>query len=401
MRKRIFGVVRVFVQLSIDYLISLIIFLLFIFLINEIQVQFIVWSLRSFINEITLYEKLSKRMFMRLILMHRQDILPEVATNVDVIAKNLKKSDDFARILRWIDEIINSFVIEPVTLDPTGVLQRLEHILDVRRSRLRNVARHIIPDAPEYVQRDLESALEAAAAIRYLWKITSHIYEIGYRTKNIYYLLQLKLLVPFLRELCLSYFDALKGFIEGVPIGDSVGALVALNFFGTEVDTDEELQVVFSSSEIYGRYVLAVKARGPGSEVGYPGRFLEKLLEKIGGGVNAIITVDAALRLESERSGRVDVGYGAAIGDPGPEKYRIESWSSKYKIPLFAIVIKENYVEALTPLNETLLQAVNKACDIVKKIIVEEVPEGGKVVILGIGNTVGVGNIPIPSESAE
>jgi len=95
------------------------------------------------------------------------------------------------------------------------------------------------------------------------------------------------------------------------------------------------------------------------------------------------------------------VGYGAAIGDPGPEKYRIESWSSKYKIPLFAIVIKENYVEALTPLNETLLQAVNKACDIVKKIIVEEVPEGGKVVILGIGNTVGVGNIPIPSESAE
>jgi len=333
--------------------------------------------------------------------MHRQDILPEVATNVDVIAKNLKKSDDFARILRWIDEIINSFVIAPVTLDPTGVLQRLEHILDVRRSRLRNVARHIIPDAPEYVQRDLESALEAAAAIRYLWKITSHIYEIGYRTKNIYYLLQLKLLVPFLRELCLSYFDALKGFIEGVPIGDSVGALVALNFFGTEVDTDEELQVVFSSSEIYGRYVLAVKARGPGSEVGYPGRFLEKLLEKIGGGVNAIITVDAALRLESERSGRVDVGYGAAIGDPGPEKYRIESWSSKYKIPLFAIVIKENYVEALTPLNETLLQAVNKACDIVKKIIVEEVPEGGKVVILGIGNTVGVGNIPIPSESAE
>jgi len=386
----------VFAQLSADYLISLIIFLLFIFLLNEIQVQFMIWSLRSFINEITLYEKLSKRMFMRLILIHRPDIISDVGSDIDSVARKLRESSDFDRILRWVDEIINSFVIDPVTLDPTGVLQRLEHILDVRRNRLRNMAKQIIPKAPEHVQKNLESALEAAAAIRYLWKITSHIYEVGYRTKNIYYLLQLKLLVPFLRELCLSYFDALKGFVEGIPIGDSVGALVALSFFGEEVDVDDELQVVFSSTEVDGRYVLAAKAKGPGSEVGYPGRFLEKLLEKIGGEVDAIITVDAALRLESEKSGRVDVGYGAAIGDPGPEKYRIESWSSKYKIPLFAVVIKENYVEALTPLNETLLQAVNRAYETVRRIIREEVPEGGKVVILGIGNTVGVGNAKIP-----
>jgi len=355
-----------------------------------------IWSLRSFINEITLYEKLSKRMFMRLILIHRPDIISDVGSDIDSVARKLRESSDFDRILRWVDEIINSFVIAPVTLDPTGVLQRLEHILDVRRNRLRNMAKQIIPKAPEHVQKNLESALEAAAAIRYLWKITSHIYEVGYRTKNIYYLFQLKLLVPFLRELCLSYFDALKGFVEGIPIGDSVGALVALSFFGEEVDVDDELQVVFSSTEVDGRYVLAAKAKGPGSEVGYPGRFLEKLLEKIEGEVDAIITVDAALRLESEKSGRVDVGYGAAIGDPGPEKYRIESWSSKYKIPLFAVVIKENYVEALTPLNETLLQAVNRAYETVRRIIREEVPEGGKVVILGIGNTVGVGNAKIP-----
>ena len=386
----------VFAQLSADYLISLIIFLLFIFLLNEIQVQFMIWSLRSFINEITLYEKLSKRMFMRLILIHRPDIISDVGSDIDSVARKLRESSDFDRIFRWVDEIINSFVIAPVTLDPTGVLQRLEHILDVRRNRLRNMAKQIIPKAPEHVQKNLESALEAAAAIRYLWKITSHIYEVGYRTKNIYYLFQLKLLVPFLRELCLSYFDALKGFVEGIPIGDSVGALVALSFFGEEVDVDDELQVVFSSTEVDGRYVLAAKAKGPGSEVGYPGRFLEKLLEKIEGEVDAIITVDAALRLESEKSGRVDVGYGAAIGDPGPEKYRIESWSSKYKIPLFAVVIKENYVEALTPLNETLLQAVNRAYETVRRIIREEVPEGGKVVILGIGNTVGVGNAKIP-----
>ncbi|MCR8453837.1 MAG: DUF1512 domain-containing protein [Crenarchaeota archaeon] len=383
-----------FIQINVDYMISLMIFLMLIFLLNEIQIQLIIWSLRSFISEITLYEKLSKRAFMRLILVHRWNI---TSRGIDEAAVNeIVKSEEFIKINKWIDEIINSFLIYPVTIDPTGILSRLEHILDVRRSRLRNIAQKIIPSAPERVQKNLESALEAAAAIRYLWKITSHIYEVGYRTKNIYYLLQLKLLVPFIRELCLSYFDALKGFVEGVPIGDSVGALVALHFFGDIVEVDEDLKIAYSSSEFEGRYVLAVKAKGPGSEVGYPGRFLEKILEKIGGDVNLIITVDAALRLESENTGKVDVGVGAAIGDPGPEKYRIESWASKYKIPLYAVVIKENYVEALTPLSETLLSAVYNACEVVKRIIIEEVPSEGKVIILGIGNTIGVGNIALP-----
>ncbi|MCR8433093.1 MAG: DUF1512 domain-containing protein [Crenarchaeota archaeon] len=383
-----------FIQISVDYMISLMIFLMLIFLLNEIQTQLIIWSLRSFISEITLYEKLSKRAFMRLILVHRWNI---TSKDIDEAAINeIVKSKEFIKVNKWIDEIINSFLIYPVTIDPTGILSRLEHILDVRRSRLRNIAQKIIPSAPERVQKNLESALEAAAAIRYLWKITSHIYEVGYRTKNIYYLLQLKLLVPFIRELCLSYFDALKGFVEGVPIGDSVGALVALHFFGDIVEVDEDLKIAYSSSEFEGRYVLAVKAKGPGSEVGYPGRFLQKILEKIGGDVNLIITVDAALRLESENTGKVDVGVGAAIGDPGPEKYRIESWTSKYKIPLYAVVIKENYVEALTPLSETLLSAVYNACEVVKRIIIEEVPSEGKVIILGIGNTIGVGNIALP-----
>lgn len=384
-------------QINIDYLISLLIFLLFILLLNEIQTQLIVWSLKSFISEITLYEKLSKRMFMRLILAHRWSTTLKGA-DINAVIDSIAKSDEFARIVRWIDEIINSFVIYPVTIDPTGILSRLEHILDVRRSRLRSIAQRIIPEAPEYAQRNLESALEAAAAIRYLWKITSHIYEVGYRTRNIYYLLQLKLLVPFIRELCLSYFDALKGFVEGVPIGDSVGPLVALHFFGDVVEIDDELKMAYSSSEFEGRYVLAVKAKGPGSEVGYPGRFLEKILGEIGGGVNLIITVDAALRLESESTGKVDVGAGAAIGDPGPEKYRIESLASRYKIPLYAVVIKENYVEALAPLSETLLNAARNACEVVKRIIIEEVPKEGKVIILGIGNTLGVGNNALPQK---
>ncbi|MEX0569488.1 MAG: DUF1512 family protein [Candidatus Njordarchaeota archaeon] len=383
-------------QIGLDYILSLIVFMLFIFFSNELQMYMIILSLNSFIDEIKIYEKLSNRMFAKLIFAHRQDLIEkyyEIGTKK--AARAIMESGEFKKIMEWIDEVVNSFLIDPVTLDPTEVLDRLEHIIDIRRRRMLFLAERILPSAPNFVIKNLESAMEAAAAIRYTRKISEHIFRIGKNTKNIYYLLQLKLFVPFLRELCLSFFDALKGFIEGAPIGDTVGALVAQKFFGDEVEEDSDLRVVFSSTEIDGRYVLAIKAKGPGSEVGQPGKFLEKIIQKIEGNVDAIITVDAALRLESEKVGKVDVGVGAAIGDPGPEKFRIEKWATKYRIPLYAVVIKENYIESLTPLRKSLLNAVNKAYETVKRIILEEVPEGGKVIILGIGNTVGAGNSPI------
>lgn len=383
-------------QIGLDYILSLIVLMLFIFFLNELQIYMIVISLRSFIEEITAYEKLSNRMFARLMLTYRKDLIEKYhQPSLERTAKMIMESNEFKKIMEWIDEVVNSFLIYPVTLDPTGILDRLEHIIDIRRRRMLFLTEKIVPSAPKFVIKNLESAMEAAAAIRFIRKVSEHIFRIGKNTKNIYYLLQLKLFVPFLRELCLSFFDALKGFIEGVPVGDTVGALVAQKFFGGEVEEDEDLRVVFSSSEIDGRYVLAVKAKGPGSEVGQPGKFLEKIIQKIEGNVDAIITVDAALRLESEKVGKVDVGVGAAIGDPGPEKFRIEKWATKYKIPLYAVVIKENYIEALTPLRKELLNAVDKAYRTVRRIILEEVPEGGKVIVLGIGNTVGVSNNPV------
>ncbi len=383
-------------QGGLDYILSLLVFILFIFFYNELQIWILTYSLKSFINEITVYEKLSRRLFLSLILANRKDLIDNIESeDPEVIARKIVLSEGFRRINRWIDEMINSFLIYPVTLDPTGILDRLEHLINIRRERFLKISSNILPDAPNYISKNLESALEAAAAIRYLWKISSHIYRVGKRTKNIYYLLQLRILMPFLRELCLSFFDAMRGFINGVPVGDSVGAMVAQRFFGSEVEVDDEDKIAYSSTEIDGRYILAVKAAGPGSEIGHPGRFLEKIIQKLNGDVDAIITVDAALRFESEEIGEVDVGVGAAIGDPGPEKFRIEKWTTKYRIPLFAVVIKENYIESLTPLRKELLDSIKRAYEIVKRLILEEVPEGGKAIILGIGNTIGVSNKPI------
>ncbi len=383
----------VYMAQSIDYVLSLLMFILFILLLNELQIFIIRHGIESFIDEATAYEKISKRIFTRLILAHREDLLSAIPRdNPTMAARNLLELNEFKKILRWIDEAMNSFMIYPVTLDPVGIIERLEHILDIRRRRMLAIADWILPRAPEHVRRNLESALEAAMAIRYLWKLTKHVYQVGLNTRNLYLLLQLRFMIPFIREILISLLDALKGFTEGVPLGDTVGALVAQRFFGDLVEVDKETRMAYSSIEIDGRYILAVKAAGPGSEIGYPGRFLERILQKVEGGVDAIITIDAALRFESEATGDVHVGVGAAIGDPGPEKFRIEKWATKYRIPICAVVIKENILETLTPLRKRLLESVEKAYNIVRRIIVEEVPEGGKVIILGIGNSIGSGN---------
>ncbi|MEX2689853.1 MAG: DUF1512 domain-containing protein [Candidatus Njordarchaeum guaymaensis] len=375
-----------------DWISWLLFFLLFLFM-TEIQVYMLIYNLSSFLDEVRVYDRLGRWYIVSLIMESRRDLIEKAqGKNAFEKAKSLRRNEEFLRIISWTEEILESFMISPVSLDPSGILKRLEHLLDVRRKRLRGISEKIIPNAPTRVKRDLESALEAAATIHNIYKITEHIFRVGVNTKSYIYLMQLQTLVPFLREMMMSYYDALKAFRTGIPIGDSIGPMVAQSFFGKEVEVDSKNSIAYSVSDFEGRYVLALKALGPGSEVGKPGEVIRKIVEDLKGDLNAVITVDAALRLESEKTGDIAVGIGAAIGDPGPEKWKIEEVCTKYKIPLFAVVIKESYVEAVTPMDESIANAYKRAVETIKRIIREEIPPEGKVLIAGIGNTVGVGN---------
>jgi len=372
---------------------SWIIFFIFLLFLSEIQAYMLIYSVRSFLNEVRVYDGLGRWYIVSIILSARRDLIEKVpGITAREKAEQLKKDPEFNKLLDWTKEVLDSFVISPVTLDPSGVLQRLEHLLDVRKKRLRGIANRIIPDAPLYIKKNLESALEAASAIHSIYKLSEHIYRVGVNTKSYIYLMQLKMLIPYFREMIISYYDALKAFRAGIPIGDGVGPMVAQRFFGEEVTVDETNDVIYSVSEFEDRYILSLKAHGPGSEVGKPGEVIKKVIEELKGDVQAVITIDAALRLESEKTGDIAVGVGAAIGDPGPEKYKIETVCAKYKIPLYAVVIKESYIEAVTPMNREIAEAADRAVEVVKKLIREEVPKEGKVIIAGIGNTVGIGN---------
>jgi len=104
-----------------------------------------------------------------------------------------------------------------------------------------------------------------------------------------------------------------------------------------------------------------------------------------------IIMVDAALKLEGEKTGEVAEGIGAAIGGIGTERFKIEEEATKFGVPVYAIVVKQSILEAVTTMKKEIAEAADVVIDKIKRLIVERTKEGELVIVAGIGNTAGVG----------
>jgi len=289
--------------------------------------------------------------------------------------------------------------IEPVSLDPAGVIQRLDHVLDVRKSRYEDAVARMAPKADKDEASNIEGTVEAASAVYFIFKVVRHFYILGKKTKNMYVVLQVSMQLHEIMRLAKAYFEALKAFSLGKPIGDGLGPLVtarildASNKSGVKPIIQEEVakEVIVAEVELDNRKVLLVRAKGPGSRVGKPGEAIERIVEERKGDISRIIMIDAAGKLEGETTGDIVEGVGAAIGDPGPEKYKIEEVAVKYKIPVDAILVKEAIEEAVMPMKKEITDAADKVSERVRQIIKERTQPGSTVIVAGIGNTVGVG----------
>jgi hypothetical protein len=82
---------------------------------------------------------------------------------------------------------------------------------------------------------------------------------------------------------------------------------------------------------------------------------------------------------------------GAAIGGPGVDQFKIEESVLEYHIPVNAVIIKEDIGDAVSPLRKEIFDSIDKAIERVKQVLLERTKEGDKVIIAGIGNTIGVG----------
>jgi hypothetical protein len=309
-------------------------------------------------------------------------------TAIDAIKEIGKPTiDPSARVDRYLEY----FTISPQSMDPQGIVYKLDHILDIRDERLKEEVRLMAPACDEVQINNLENTLEAAMALNYIFKVVRHYYIQGKKTLSLYVIMQLQMILPMVMKEAEAYSSALKAFAYGQPIGDSVGPLIAAKLMhGAEVRKVPK-DCVVASVPLEGRTALVLKAEGPGGNVGKPGEAIETVIEENQGKIGMVIMIDAGLKLEGEAVGEVAEGIGSAIGGPGVDAFKIEEKVTKYKLPLYAVIIKEDVGDAVSPMRKEINDAVDVAIERVKAVIKERTKEGDKVLIVGVGNSIGVG----------
>ncbi|MEM1883094.1 MAG: DUF1512 family protein, partial [Candidatus Bathyarchaeia archaeon] len=202
--------------------------------------------------------------------------------------------------------------------------------------------------------------------------------------------LQIQMILPLIMRESEAFIRALRAFTLGQPIGDGAGALVAARLMYGKAKRIIVPDTIVSEVDIEGRKAYVIKAKGPGGNVGKPGEAIKQVLEELNGNVALIIMVDAAQKLEGEKSGEVIEGVGAAIGGPGVDKYKVEEVATKYKVPFYAILIKEGIEDVISTMRKEIVDGVEEAIGRVKRIILEKTKKGDAVIIAGIGNTIGI-----------
>jgi hypothetical protein len=120
-----------------------------------------------------------------------------------------------------------------------------------------------------------------------------------------------------------------------------------------------------------------------------PGNVVQKFVD--GNRVDMIITVDAAAKLEGEKTGSIAEGVGVAMGGPGTDRFHIEEVAVKKKLPLDSIIVKMSQEEAIMPMRKAIKDAVPEVMESLKRSL-DRTKKGSRVLVFGVGNSSGVGN---------
>jgi hypothetical protein len=304
-----------------------------------------------------------------------------------VLRMSSTSSDPAARI----DKFLEYFTILPVDLDPNGLVHKLDHIMRIRDDRARAEIKKLCSGAEDQEISKIENILEAATALNLIYKVVRHYYLMGKRTTSMFILVQLQMVMPLLLEEAEALQKAISAFKLGQPIGDSIGPMVVGKMmFGKERKLAAR-ETIYSEDEYKGRKLYLLKAEGPAATVGRPGEAITRLVGDLGIKIDTIIMIDAALKLEGEKTGDVAEGIGVAMGGIGVEKYQVEEVATRFNIPIYAIIVKQSVQDAITIMRKEIAAASEKATNTVYSIIEDKTSEGQSVMVIGVGNTIGIG----------
>ncbi len=314
-------------------------------------------------------------------------------TNFKEFADKKKTQKD---LMFELEDFITFVTISPVSLDPYGIIPKFDHVVDVRDNRFKEEVELLAPNADPVQRSNLENLLEATMAIDFIYRLIRHYLILGKKSKSMILLLQISYQLGLIMSMAKAYYHAAKAFSEGSPIGDGLGPLVAASFVRTvakdEVFANEiQRETIVQEVEFEDRIIYVVRAKGPGGTVGKPGKAIKQLIEEHGDSISRIIMIDAGLKLTGDKTGSIAIGVGAAIGGIGIEKHYIEESSTGKSIPIDALICKQSLEDAITTMKRPITQSVPKFVETIKTSIRKRTGKGTKIIIAGIGNTIGIG----------
>src|SRR5919204_4191874 len=306
---------------------------------------------------------------------------------IDYVKSSIKPSTDPCE---KIDKFLEYFTIMPVDLDPGGIIGRIDHIVRTKDERVRSEIKRMADGMTDSNASRVENILEAATALNMIYKVVRHFYLMGKRTTSMFVLVQLQMVMPILLQEAEALQNAIGAFKKGQPIGDSIGPMVVGKMMLSKEKKVITRETVYGKDEYMGRRLYLLKAEGPGGAVGRPGEAVQQLVGEMGIKIDTIIMIDAALKLEGEKTGAVAEGIGAAIGGIGVEKYQVEEVATRFNIPVYAVIIKESIQDAITVMRKEISDSFDKVINTVFALIEDKTLEGQSVLIIGVGNTLGV-----------
>ncbi|MCD6368033.1 MAG: DUF1512 family protein [Candidatus Aenigmarchaeota archaeon] len=359
---------------------------------NDNWISSIIWLILFFVM-VFLYPRL---MIYQQVTKLEKDIADLEKMSNSSINKIVKRMSKKAQkdLKKKIFSFLEFFVAEPVSIDPYGIVDKIHEVVKLSENREIEFVEKLSPNMNIHEKRSISAAISATSGLHQIIKIMRYYLELIKKYKILQLALILQMEMPLIKRLARSYVKATDAFVDDAPIGDGIGPLVVASMIpeNAKVKHMKDEEFSYAKTKINGKTVILAKATGPGATIGYPGKFVEKLLKKEK--IDRIITVDAAGAMYGEKNGVIMEGVGVGNRGGGLTVYHgfiIEEIATKKKIPIDSIGIKEVGETAIYPMKEEILKSLPR----VKEKLMEFIKKGDKnekILVIGFGNTSGIGN---------
>ncbi len=288
-----------------------------------------------------------------------------------------------------VDRMVEFFAVEPVSLDPYGIIPKLEHVVNAEEDKIKYTVEGITPNMNAEKRANILMGVAGAMAVNQIAKVVKHFLVMIKKTKNIQLAMILQMQLPMVERMAKAMYRGTEYLATGQPVGDSIGPLIAAKMIGNAAPKLTEYDTAAASVNYKERRLVIMKAAGPGGRLGRLGRATEDVLKNHK--ITRVITIDAAAKLEGEKTGSVAEGVGVALGGVGVERAQIENISIRHKIPLDNIVVKMGQEEAITAMPVSVKNSIPKVMEAFDRLL-ERTKKRDHILVIGVGNTSGVGN---------